>query len=70
MANNKYVCAENSGTTLLYANRVAIGPWETFYLITNSDNTISLVAYVNYYLVCAEDAGTKGLITNWSLGTF
>ncbi|MEV0388168.1 hypothetical protein [Nonomuraea sp. NPDC050643] len=33
-ANNRYVTAENAGALPLVANRTAIGPWESFDLIT------------------------------------
>jgi len=34
-ANSDYVTADNAGASPLIANRTAIGPWESFDLITN-----------------------------------
>lgn len=52
--NNKIVCAENSGNDPLIANRTSFGgAWETFYVIKNSDGTISLKSDINGKYVCA-----------------
>ena len=38
-ANNMIVTAENAGASSLIANRTAVGPWETFQLIHNTDGS-------------------------------
>src|SRR5258706_2242715 len=43
-ANNLIVTAEAAGAQSLIANRSAVGGWETFQLITNSNGSISLKA--------------------------
>ncbi|WP_028051117.1 lectin [Cellulomonas sp. URHD0024] len=62
--NSRYVAAENAGASALIANRTAIGPWETFDLITNQDASISLRAHANNAYVTAENAGAAALIAN------
>jgi len=42
----------------------AVGPWETFRLVTNGNGTVSLLAVVNNRYVCAENAGAAALIAN------
>ncbi|MBV1851592.1 ThuA domain-containing protein [Catellatospora tritici] len=70
-ANGKYVCADNAGANPLIANRTAVGPWETFALIRNSDGTISLRAQANGKYVVAENAGAAALIANrTAIGTW
>jgi hypothetical protein len=63
-ANNEYVTADNAGAASLIANRTAIGPWESFDLIHNSDGSISLRAHANNEYVTAENAGAAALIAN------
>ncbi|NMO54593.1 glycosyl hydrolase [Actinoplanes sp. TBRC 11911] len=63
-ATGQYVCAENSGNNPLIANRAAVGSWETFTRITNSDGTVSFRATVNNRYVTAENAGASALIAN------
>ncbi len=63
-ANNKYVCAESDGNSPLIANRTAVGAWEKFYVVNNSDGTKSLVSYWNGKYVCAESGGNNPLIAN------
>ena len=41
MANNMIVTADNAGASPLIANRTAVGTWESFDLINNSNGTIS-----------------------------
>jgi hypothetical protein len=49
----------------LIANRVVIGPWETFQIINNPDDgTISLISCANGRYVTAEHAGASPLIAN------
>ncbi|MDI1465028.1 ThuA domain-containing protein [Catellatospora sp. KI3] len=70
-ANGKYVCADNAGANPLIANRTAVGPWETFARIVNSDGTISLRAQANGKYVVAENAGAAALIANrTAIGTW
>lgn len=61
-ANGKYVTAENAGRSPLIANRTAIGRWEEFRLVVNSDGSISLLARVNGKYVTAENGGASPLI--------
>jgi beta-glucosidase-like glycosyl hydrolase len=63
-ANGRYVTAENAGASPLIANRTAIGPWESFDLVTNADGSISLHAHANNQYVCADNAGASPLIAN------
>jgi hypothetical protein len=63
-ANSQYVTADNAGASSLIANRTAIGLWETFDLINNSDGSISLKAHANNLYVTAENAGAAALIAN------
>ncbi|MBN1410986.1 MAG: carbohydrate-binding protein [Spirochaetales bacterium] len=71
LANNQYVCAEDGGASALVANRVAVGGWEQFDRITNSDGTISLVSQANNLYVCADNAGASALIANrTAIGTW
>ena len=62
-ANSNYVCADNAGAAALIANRTAIGPWESFDLITNPDGSISLRAHANNTYVTAANTTTP-LIAN------
>ena len=64
MANNDYVTAENAGASPLIANRTAIGTWEEFDLINNSDGSVSFRAHANSMYVCADNAGASPLIAN------
>ncbi|MCW2935269.1 MAG: lectin, partial [Actinomycetia bacterium] len=48
----------------LIANRTAVGQWETFTIIHNSNGTISLRALANNLIVTAENAGSSSLIAN------
>ncbi|GII21604.1 hypothetical protein [Planosporangium mesophilum] len=60
-----FVSAENAGASPLVANRTAIGPWETFDLVTNDDNSISLRAIVNNQWVSSTSPNNTGpLIAN------
>ncbi|MBN1410059.1 MAG: carbohydrate-binding protein, partial [Spirochaetales bacterium] len=71
MANNMYVCADNAGASALIANRTAIGTWEKFRLVANSDGTVSLLAMANNMYVCADNAGASALIANrTAIGTW
>lgn len=59
-----FVCAENAGAAALVANRDSAGAWETFALVRNSDNTVSLRAQVNSQYVVADNGGAAPLIAN------
>ncbi|MYS23824.1 xylan 1,4-beta-xylosidase, partial [Streptomyces sp. SID4948] len=63
-ANGDIVTADNTGASPLIANRTAVGPWETFDLIGNSDGSVSLRAHANGDIVTADNAGASPLIAN------
>ncbi|MER7008806.1 hypothetical protein ABT297_37985 [Dactylosporangium sp. NPDC000555] len=62
--NTNIVSADNAGTSPLIANRTAIGQWEQFDLINNTDGSVSLRARANNNIVTAENAGASPLIAN------
>ena len=71
MANNMIVTADNAGASPLIANRTAIGTWESFDLINNSNGTISFRAHANNMIVTADNAGASPLIANrTAIGTW
>jgi hypothetical protein len=71
MANNMIVTADNAGASPLIANRTAIGTWEQFDLINNSNGTISFRAHANNMIVTADNAGASPLIANrTAIGTW
>jgi hypothetical protein len=63
-ANSMIVTADNAGASPLIANRTAIGPWEQFDLIHNSDGSVSFRAHANNMIVTADNAGASPLIAN------
>ena len=63
-ANNRYVCADNTGTSPLIANRTSIGPWETFDLLDAGGGNVALRSHANNLIVTAENAGASSLIAN------
>jgi lysophospholipase L1-like esterase len=63
-ADNDIVTADNAGASPLVANRTAIGNWETFDLLNNSDGSISLRAHANNEFVTADNGGSSALIAN------
>ncbi|MBS2548941.1 SGNH/GDSL hydrolase family protein [Catenulispora sp. NL8] len=63
-ANGDIVTADNAGAAPLIANRTAIGPWETFDLLSNADGSVSLRAHANGDIVSADNAGSSPLIAN------
>ncbi|HWG24155.1 fascin domain-containing protein, partial [Actinospica sp.] len=70
-ANGDIVTADNTGTSPLIANRTAIGTWEEFDLINNSDGSVSLRAHANGDIVTADNTGTSPLIANrTTIGTW
>jgi hypothetical protein len=62
--NGKYVTADRAGASALIANRTAIGPWEQFKIVPNSDGSVSFLAHANGKYVTAESAGAAALIAN------
>ena len=63
-ANGMIVTADNAGAAPLIANRTAVGPWESFDLISNPDGSVSLRAHANGDIVTADNAGAAPLIAN------
>jgi Transglycosylase SLT domain/Putative binding domain, N-terminal/Ricin-type beta-trefoil lectin domain-like len=64
VANNAFVCAENSGKDPLIANRASIGGWEQFQVVNTSSGYFGLKAKANGLFVCAENNGNAPLIAN------
>jgi len=62
--NNKYVTAENGGSSPLIANRDTAGPWELFYISPAADGSINIKAGFNGKYVTAENGGASPLIAN------
>ncbi|MGY0002357.1 GH25 family lysozyme [Micromonospora sp. I033] len=62
--NNRYVTAENAGSSALIANRTAIGPWEQFDRIDAGGGFVAFRARVNGRYVTAENGGASPLIAN------
>lgn len=54
LANGTFVAAENAGNGPLVANRAAVGDWERFKVINNTDGTISLWSMINNKFVQAD----------------
>jgi hypothetical protein len=63
-ANNQYVCAENSGSDSLIANRTAVGGWEQFLVVDAGGGNGGLRSLANNRYVCAENSGSSPLIAN------
>lgn len=72
LANNKVVCAENTGNDPLIANRDAYGgAWESLTIVNNSDGTISLKSGANNKYVCAViDESNQLLARSASISTW
>lgn len=62
--NNRYVSADNGGSSPLIANRTAIGLWEQFERIDLGNGNIALRARANNLIVSADNAGSSPLIAN------
>ena len=58
------VTADNAGASPLIANRTAVGPWETFQLIHNSDGSVSLRAHGERRLRDGRERRCVALIAN------
>jgi hypothetical protein len=63
-ANGKYVCADNSGTSPLIANRTSAGSWEHYVVVDAGGGQIALRATANNMYVCADNGGSSALIAN------
>lgn len=72
IANGGVVCAENSGSDPLIANRESCsGAWETLILQNNSDGTVSFKSAANNKYVCAViDEENQLLARSQSIGTW
>lgn len=64
VANGKFVCADNSGTSPLVANRDTASGWETFTLVAKGGNDYAIKAQANGLFVCADNWGWDPLIAN------
>jgi hypothetical protein len=64
-ANQKFVCADNSGNNPLIANRTTAGAWEQFKLVTNG-TTATLTATINNKGVATQS--NQRLIANATTG--
>jgi hypothetical protein len=76
-ANNHYIVAESGGGEAMYANRSALGSWETFTLIDvnggtlQSEDRIRLQAHNGYYVVAeAADPNNNYLVNANRLAPF
>lgn len=63
-ANGDIVSADNAGASPLIADRTAVGPWESFDLISNADGSVSFRSHANNEIVCADGGGADPLIAN------
>lgn len=63
-ANDRYVSADNAGSSPLIANRTGVGTWETFDLVDLGNGDVALRARANDRFVCADNAGASPLIAN------
>jgi lysophospholipase L1-like esterase len=58
-----YLCAEGGGNGALVADRLALGPWETFELI-DLGNSLAALKSVSGLYVCAENGGGQNISVN------
>jgi GH25 family lysozyme M1 (1,4-beta-N-acetylmuramidase) len=63
-ANNRFVTAENAGSSSLIANRTVAGQWEQFEQVDAGGGYIALRSNVNGRFVTAENGGALPLIAN------
>ncbi len=61
--NGRFLCAEGGGNSTLVADRLALGPWETFDMIELGNNQVALKS-VNGLYVCAENGGGSVVSVN------
>ena len=45
--NNKYWCAESGGVSYVTADRGELWAWELFKIVSNDDNTVSIISLTN-----------------------
>jgi len=69
-ANGQYVCADNSGSSPLIANRAAAGAWEHFTVVDMGSGNVALRAQANSQYVCADNSGSSPLIANRAAAGF
>ncbi|MFC4104172.1 glycoside hydrolase family 30 beta sandwich domain-containing protein [Paenibacillus xanthanilyticus] len=70
-ANGSFVSADNAGADPLVANRTAVGDWEKFRLVSNSDGTVSLQAVTNNKYVMADlNNGGRLIAASTAIGTW
>lgn len=63
LQNNQYVCADNSGSSPLIANRGAASTWEQFYFVAQSDGSYALKSYINGKFVALQSDGITLIAT-------
>ena len=63
-ANGYFVCADNSGSSPLIANKMNNQQWESFILTPNPDSSFSIESQANWRFVGADNAGQSPLIAN------
>jgi beta-glucanase (GH16 family) len=62
LANNKFVCADNGGSSALTAIRTAVGDWEKFQVVDLGWGNVALKSLANNRYVCAENGGASALL--------
>jgi len=62
--NNKFVCADNTGTSNLVANRTTAAGWEQFKVIDLGNSNVALQSQANQNYVSAASAGAGALIAS------
>jgi hypothetical protein len=63
-ANNKFVCADNTGTSNLVANRTAAAGWEQYKVIDLGGSNVALQSQANQKYVSAVSGGAGALIAS------
>lgn len=64
VSNNLFVCADNSGSSPLIANRTSASTWEQFQKVDLGNGNIALKSLANNQYVCADNYGNNPLIAN------
>jgi aryl-phospho-beta-D-glucosidase BglC (GH1 family) len=68
-ANGSYVSAESAGAGFLVANRAAVGTWEEFQVVNNSDGTVSFLSAISGQYVSADlNQGAKLIANRATIG--